>query len=343
MARIRIAHRVDSLEKIIEARIRRGIYLRGERLPAERELAEELNFSRGTIRKAYRSLHHRGLIEYTARRYRVTENPGELEISLNETNPDYYAVFYSPQKSSGELMTAIEKELRKEGCVPLMLNLEALECEGSQLNFLSTFHVVPRAALFLASSFGIHNTPLTQSYLDSLPIPYLFVGAPPLEITSAYFAPTPNYYIQQIQKYLDSALPRSLILAWPWPMSEYEALLLQKISILLSGEKYREYLPNGEIHWHIQGKAPNSLAPRNKKIIYSPSLRPPLSQKNAALILGHCEGEHHDSISLSIPEIASGCIRELRLLHRKVSEGTPLNTIATFEPNIIPGKKNRKN
>lgn len=50
----------------IEARIRAGVLKRGDRLPAERDLAEEYSVSLGTARKATNELRTRELVTTTA-------------------------------------------------------------------------------------------------------------------------------------------------------------------------------------------------------------------------------------------------------------------------------------
>ncbi|MFB6556980.1 FadR/GntR family transcriptional regulator, partial [Streptomyces sp. NPDC056405] len=75
----------EALEQILQI-VRLGLVPQGERLPAERELAERLQISRVTLREVLKVLQDEGLVESRRGRYggtfvRVrTENPGEAEL-----------------------------------------------------------------------------------------------------------------------------------------------------------------------------------------------------------------------------------------------------------------------
>lgn len=75
----------EALEQILQI-VRLGLVPQGERLPAERELAERLQISRVTLREVLKVLQDEGLVESRRGRYggtfvRVrTEKPGEAEL-----------------------------------------------------------------------------------------------------------------------------------------------------------------------------------------------------------------------------------------------------------------------
>ncbi|MEU0742012.1 FCD domain-containing protein [Streptomyces sp. NPDC006134] len=58
----------EALEQILQV-VRLGLVAEGERLPAERELAERLGISRVTLREVLRVLHEQGLVESRRGRY----------------------------------------------------------------------------------------------------------------------------------------------------------------------------------------------------------------------------------------------------------------------------------
>lgn len=59
--------KTDEVVELIKDRIQQGIYLAGQRLPSERNLAEELDVSRATIRAALLRLQADGLIDIVPR------------------------------------------------------------------------------------------------------------------------------------------------------------------------------------------------------------------------------------------------------------------------------------
>ncbi|MFI1158134.1 FadR/GntR family transcriptional regulator [Streptomyces sioyaensis] len=75
----------EALEQILQI-VRLGLVPQGERLPAERELAERLQISRVTLREVLKVLQDEGLVESRRGRYGGTfvrvraENPGEAEL-----------------------------------------------------------------------------------------------------------------------------------------------------------------------------------------------------------------------------------------------------------------------
>ncbi|MBH1936710.1 FadR family transcriptional regulator [Streptomyces sp. AV19] len=79
-----------ALEQILQV-IRLGLVAEGERLPAERELAERLRISRVTLREVLKVLHEQGLVESRRGRYggtfvcRRTAAPDVTGIDIEDT------------------------------------------------------------------------------------------------------------------------------------------------------------------------------------------------------------------------------------------------------------------
>jgi GntR family transcriptional regulator len=71
------------IEDALAARIARGELQVGDRLPAERELAEQLTVSRGTIRQALDALAARGLVERGVGRGTFVA-AGKVELRLQD-------------------------------------------------------------------------------------------------------------------------------------------------------------------------------------------------------------------------------------------------------------------
>jgi DNA-binding FadR family transcriptional regulator len=75
----------EALEQVLQV-LRLGLVPAGERLPAERELAERLRISRVTLREVLKVLQEQGLVQSRRGRYggtfvcRRAENPGEAEL-----------------------------------------------------------------------------------------------------------------------------------------------------------------------------------------------------------------------------------------------------------------------
>ncbi|MFH9431794.1 FadR/GntR family transcriptional regulator [Streptomyces sp. NPDC017615] len=83
----------EALEQILQV-VRLGLVPDGERLPAERELAERLGISRVTLREVLRVLHDQGLVESRRGRYggtfvlRRADGAGEAELRRRTAEVD---------------------------------------------------------------------------------------------------------------------------------------------------------------------------------------------------------------------------------------------------------------
>lgn len=71
----------DRLAKVLSERIERGQFALGSRLPSERDLAQELDVSRSTVRQALRLLESRGIVEIRDRSGTYVRMPGPERVS----------------------------------------------------------------------------------------------------------------------------------------------------------------------------------------------------------------------------------------------------------------------
>lgn len=72
----------QQLANVLEEEINKGIYIPGDNLPTEKELEEEFQVSRTTVRKAYQQLHQKGIVN---RRSGVGTKVAEEKFSENIT------------------------------------------------------------------------------------------------------------------------------------------------------------------------------------------------------------------------------------------------------------------
>lgn len=232
MARIRVSHKAEALEKIIESRIRQGRYLQGLALPTERELEKELDFSRGTIRKTYRSLNHRGMVHYHKRRYWVSEEVEELEIDKKKY--DHYAVFFSQKYSSPELVNVLEQALRKRKAIPVAFNLDSLEI-SDHFNFMEYFHTKVKGVYFLSSRIGTRGCYIDKNMLESLPFPYLFIGEEPIFYTQSYLRLDELICVKELIRRLQKEKGEYTIFL-PYPLTWTMSKFLHHLTVLAEQE-----------------------------------------------------------------------------------------------------------
>src|SRR5712691_5871063 len=104
--RLGIAPLVDRLDEIVEElskRMAQGRYVAGQRLPSERELAEELNVSRVTIRAALVRLQAENLVDTVPRGGAFVRSPSTKAIIAS--GPEL--------KQSGSFIRAMEQQGRQ--------------------------------------------------------------------------------------------------------------------------------------------------------------------------------------------------------------------------------------
>lgn len=219
MARIRVSHRADALEKKLEMRIRQGEYPRDHRLPTERELSEELGYSRGTIRKAFQALHQKGLVRYQKRSFWVAEDFTELELKFSESDSAKYAIFFHPDDYDATLLLHLEKKIREQGSVSLPFNLESLDHQHGNLDFMDYLHVQLAGAFFISSTYGQHQSPIEKEMLQTLPVPYLFLGSEPFFETNRYMGLSWKEVATQLDQAMSTLSFQHLQLIYPWPLT----------------------------------------------------------------------------------------------------------------------------
>lgn len=199
-------------------------------MPTERELAEELEFSRGTIRKAYQSLHHRGLIYYQKRSYWVASDLGELELRYNQDERKNFAIFFHPKESDSMLLSTLEKFLRKKNYNALPFNLQSMDRESGNFDFMSYLHTEVAGAFFISSIYGSACLPLEKKMMLSLPVPYLFLATEP------YFEShrTMGFHFEAMTGKILDVIERwnieRLEIIFPWPLKENHAMILSLLS-----------------------------------------------------------------------------------------------------------------
>ncbi|MBF0245744.1 MAG: GntR family transcriptional regulator, partial [Planctomycetes bacterium] len=234
MARIRISYRAEYLEKCLEARIRQGVYKVGAPLPPERQLGEELGAARNTVRKALQTLHHRGLLDFRGRTYRVSERPSEIYFPLKEDPGKAYAIFFSAGKPEDELLCSLEKRLREEGCLPVTFNLDSLSGKEGQIDFIEYLHLKVEGVFFLANRLANLRQPLSAQMLAMLPLPYVLIGCDSLEGDARCVQATPEKLVKALFLHIAEQKWNEVEIAFSWPLSKRTAELLRLISLEIS-------------------------------------------------------------------------------------------------------------
>ncbi len=234
MARLRISYKTDELENLLEARIRQGEYEVDSRLPTERELSKELSVARGTIRKAYRALHHKGIVNYLKRSYYVKhiQEPYEFE----EHERDAYGVFFSKSKTQDSLLIELETALRNKGVLPVCFNLDGIDLNQKDFSLFDIIHIRIKGAFFIANTIGTEKILLNENHLGKLPFPYLFIGSSPAFDKRSLININPHVLVEKCAELLVKRKIRSVHLCWPWPISlehsNWLSLLSKKLESL---------------------------------------------------------------------------------------------------------------
>ena len=156
--------------------IEKGTLCYGERIPSEKELAEQFGVSRQTVRRAMEDLNAAGIVE--SRRGSGTyvsvnaRRPlkGETRIAVMLTYVDTY-IFPA-------LIRGIESELSREGCIlQIAVNGNAVERERMMLKELIRSHSVD-GLIAEAVKSGLPNPNLDlYRELEKMGIPVLFVNS----------------------------------------------------------------------------------------------------------------------------------------------------------------------
>lgn len=103
--------RVQSVARELERRIIDGVYVEGERVPTEPELATEFSVSRTTIRGAVADLQARGLVSREQGRGTFVRGPGRVNVSMIlETNLSISEVIKASGKKPGTRGLSVTRE-----------------------------------------------------------------------------------------------------------------------------------------------------------------------------------------------------------------------------------------
>lgn len=102
--------KIDEIVEELHQRILRGFYAAGQRLPSEREIAEELHVSRVTVRTAFLRLQAENIIDVVPRGGAFVRSPG-AKITVGPPGPNILA---GPElKRAGSFIRAMEAQGRK--------------------------------------------------------------------------------------------------------------------------------------------------------------------------------------------------------------------------------------
>jgi hypothetical protein len=319
MARLRISYKTDELEHLLEARIRQGEYEIDSRLPTERELSQELSVARGTIRKAYRALHHKGIVKYFKRSYYVNaiNEPYEFE----EKNADTYGIFFSKKNTHDSLLNEVETSLRDKGLIAISFNLDATDPLKKDFSLFEIIHTRLKGAFFLTNHIG-NNEMLSEDIVGKLPFPCIFVGVYPTFKKKSYIKINGDLLIEKCSEYLEKENVRSVHLLWPWPIEREHGEWLSKLSKLFYSLDLRcelsvnnKNFKSEDIHSDIiicTGQNYHEIKHLNKEI----------------LVLGDCEYGPKNSIQVpqsdTITNSINLMINQLTHLDEKVPQSVSL-------------------
>jgi GntR family transcriptional regulator len=117
--------KIDEIVQELQNRINQGIYTSGQRLPSERDLTEELNVSRGTIRTALLRLQAENIIDIIPRGGAIVRAPN-VKITVGPSNQ--------------KLSKAVGLELKRAGSF-----IRAMEAHGKQtlVRFIEPSSIIP--------------------------------------------------------------------------------------------------------------------------------------------------------------------------------------------------------
>jgi GntR family transcriptional regulator len=102
--------KIDEVVAVLNDRIERGIYAAGQRLPSEREISEEFDVSRATVRGALLRLQADNSIDIVPRGGAFVRSPS-TKVVIGPTNPDRASGL--ELKRAGSFIRAMEAQGRK--------------------------------------------------------------------------------------------------------------------------------------------------------------------------------------------------------------------------------------
>lgn len=237
MARSRKNYRVEELERVLEAAIRRGDLPSGERLPTERDMAERYECSRNTVRKAVHMLHQRGMLTYSSRRYRVTKSLDNIVFLDQMETREGIAVFLNLESSVQDLLREIERTVRAAGYHPQVFSLDGVG-PGDEKNadFSPYLNSLIRGAIFLGARYGAKAKAFREEDMDVFPLPHVFLNEKPNFPTRRYLETDANVMAAKTMLYVRERALKNVTLLMPWPLPEREAALLKSLSQDLARE-----------------------------------------------------------------------------------------------------------
>lgn len=104
--------KIDELATELRKRINQGTYVAGQRLPSEREISDELNVSRQTVRNALSMLQTEGVIDIIPRGGAFVRSPS-AKVLIGPSNPTSDKATGPELKRAGSFIRAMESQGRK--------------------------------------------------------------------------------------------------------------------------------------------------------------------------------------------------------------------------------------
>lgn len=102
--------KIDEVTAELKSRIERGVYVAGQRLPSEREISEELDVSRATVRGALLRLQAENTIDIVPRGGAFVRSPS-TKVVIGPANPNIASGL--ELKRAGSFIRAMEAQGRK--------------------------------------------------------------------------------------------------------------------------------------------------------------------------------------------------------------------------------------
>jgi GntR family transcriptional regulator len=155
--------KIDDIANALRNRIHQGIYVAGQRLPSERELKEEFNVSRGTVREALSRLQAENVIDIIPRGGAIVRAPSSKVVIGPPAAP--------PSKAKG-------LELKRAGSF-----IRAMEAEGKEslVRFIEPSALIPMGVDIAAKMQASVETEVLRRYRVHL------VDKVPYRILDSYY------------------------------------------------------------------------------------------------------------------------------------------------------------